>query len=111
MAPCNYFLAISAAANSETRLDCSQLLLRTPLYSVCYVVASSLSRCTEPTENTMFTAPLPNSGYPIVTFTFVAGMCLPSCCLAMGIHVILLYPENGDDKLLRNVVEHIPDYT
>jgi hypothetical protein len=30
---------------------------------------------------------LPSSGWPVVTFVCVAGMCLPSRCLAVGIHV------------------------
>jgi hypothetical protein len=36
----------------------------------------------------LFTAPLPSNIHPIVACSCVAGMCLPSCCLAMVIVVI-----------------------
>jgi hypothetical protein len=38
-------------------------------------------------QECLFTGPLPSNGCPIVTFTCVAGICFPTRCLAMGIHV------------------------
>jgi hypothetical protein len=35
----------------------------------------------------MFTVPLPSNRSHIVACTCVAGMRLPNCCLAMGLHV------------------------
>jgi hypothetical protein len=54
------------------------------------------------TENTVFycqecvlTGALPSNEYPpsIVACACVAGMCLPTRCLAMGIHVIVCSPS------------------
>jgi hypothetical protein len=38
-----------------------------------------------------FTVPLPSNRYPIIVCSFVAGMCLPTPCLAMGIHVTIFF--------------------
>jgi hypothetical protein len=37
----------------------------------------------------VFTAPLPSNRRPIVGYACVAGMGLPTCCLAMDIHVTI----------------------
>jgi hypothetical protein len=44
-------------------------------------------------QECVFTAPLPSIGCPsIVAFACVAGMCLESRCLAMGIHITKIFP-------------------
>jgi hypothetical protein len=81
-----------------SKLDFS-LHLTTPHHFYC---SSDLlwpfkTLCTDSTENTvfycygtLFTDPLPNNIRPSVVRVRLAGMCLPSCCLAMSIHVTVL---------------------
>jgi hypothetical protein len=70
----------------------------TALYSVASSDCPFIIPGTDHKENTvfycqegLFTDPLPSNGCPIVWCKCVAGMCLPTRCLAMGIHVTLLY--------------------
>jgi hypothetical protein len=80
----------------KTRVDYSQLLFYTLLYSV-YSECAVLQLSMNPMENTvfycqecMFTCPLLSNGCPsVVVYACVVGMCLPTCCLAVGIHIIL----------------------
>jgi hypothetical protein len=83
----------------KTQLDYSRLLFYTPLYSVYSDYALLQLLGTDSTENTvfscqecMFTGLLRSSGCPIVVCACVAGMYLPTCCLAIGIHITLLPP-------------------
>jgi hypothetical protein len=46
----------------------------------------------------VFTDPMPSNGYHIVSCTCVAGMCLPTRYLAMGIHVTILYISLPETK-------------
>jgi hypothetical protein len=38
-------------------------------------------------QGCVFTGPLHSNGYPVVAYAYVTGMCLPSRCLAMGMHI------------------------
>jgi hypothetical protein len=54
-----------------------------------------------PPENTVFTGPLPSSGYPsVIVCTCIAGKCLPTSCLAMVIHITVLYSFNFNCVIL-----------
>jgi hypothetical protein len=48
------------------------------------------------------TGPLPSSGCPSVAFVRFAGLCLPSRCLAMGIHVTV-FSDSFEITDLRNL--------
>jgi hypothetical protein len=112
----NSFLAISAAANSETSLDYCCILRCTPsttttttpvLPDTSYTHFARTSQKTRFTcQNAwrgphrkhyylyccegMFTEPLPSNRSPIFSCTCVPGMCLAARRIAMDIHVTIL---------------------
>jgi hypothetical protein len=92
-----------------TELNYSVVLLCTPSIVTLILFCSALLTWSRggSVENTacssvVFTAPLHNNGsYPIVACVFVAaGMCLPSRCLTMGVHVkyIYIYSERERER-------------
>jgi hypothetical protein len=77
----------------------STILLYSVLLCSVFWLCPLITLCTDPTENTvfycqecLFTDPLPSNRCPSLACTCFAGMCLPSRCLAMSIHVTWLPP-------------------
>jgi hypothetical protein len=94
LAQSNCFLAISSQSPStvisRTQSNSNSSCMRSSLYSL---EADGRKHCFLYCCEGVFTAPLHNNGsYSIVAFIFVAtGICLPSRCLAMFIHVTVVF--------------------